>query len=126
MFISLRIKIMIKKLSVKRKTKPATKPKIKKSVKKSLDKKTAKIKQSKPIGIVSHFYSGLDVAIVRFKRNVKKGEKVRFKGHTTDFEQALKSMQFDHKDIAIAKKGKDVGVKVNDKVREADEVYEVK
>lgn len=117
---------MVKKLSVKRKNKPVAKPKVKNTAKKSPAKKTTKIKQSKPIGIVSHFYSGLDVAIVKFKKDVKKGDKVRFKGHTTDFEQVIKSMQYDHKDIVIAKKGKDVGIKISDKVREGDEVFEIK
>ena len=115
---------MVKKVSVKKKAQPVIKPKIKKIVKKSPAKKAAKIKQLKPIGVITHFYSGLDVAIVKFKKNVKKGAKLRFKGHTTDFEQIIKSMQYDHKDIAIAKKGQDVGIKVSDKVREGDEAFE--
>ena len=32
-------------------------------------------------------------------------------------------MQYDHKDIAEAKKGQEVGIKVVGKVREGDEVY---
>ncbi|MBI2591757.1 MAG: translation elongation factor-like protein [Candidatus Brennerbacteria bacterium] len=120
---------MVKKLSVKKKSKPAVKSKNSAkggSVKKSPAEKPAKIKQPKPIGKISHFYSGLDVAIIKFNKDVKKGVNLRFKGHTTDFEQAIKSMQYDHKDIAVAKKGKEVGIKVRDKVREGDEVYEIK
>lgn len=95
--------------------------------KKSAPKKAVKAvktpAEDKPIGAVSHFYGGIGVAIVKFNRPVKKGETVRFKGATTDFEQAVESMQFDHKDVAAAEKGQEVGVKVNDKVREGDEVY---
>ena len=114
---------MVKKLSMKPRKKPAVKPKVKKPAKKATAKKPVKIKQPKPIGAVTHFFSGLDVAIVKFKKNVKKGDKIKFKGHTTDFEQEIKSMQYDHKDIAIAKKGQDVGIKVGKKIRDGDKVY---
>jgi len=87
-----------------------------------LSKKT---KEPKPIGEVTHYYSGLGVAIVKFNKAVKKGIKVNFKGATTDFEQALDSIQYNHKDIEKVKKGQEVGVKVKDKVREGDKVYEV-
>ncbi|MEK9194442.1 MAG: translation elongation factor-like protein [Patescibacteria group bacterium] len=79
--------------------------------------------EAKPIGEVTHYYGGLGVAIVKFKKAIKVGEKLRFKGATTDFEEALKSMQYDHKDIEEAKKGQEVGIKVKEKVREGDEVY---
>ena len=65
-----------------------------------------KIKKSKPIGKVTHYYGGIEVAIVKFNKPVKKGVKVSFKGASTDFEQVLKSMQYDHKDIISAPKGK--------------------
>lgn len=115
---------MVKKIVIKKSVKKSSAKKS--AVKKTAAKKPVKIKEPKPIGIVSHFYSGLDVAIVKFKKNFKKGDAVRFKGHTTDFEQTIKSMQYDHKDIAVAKKGKEIGVKVSDKVREGDDVYEAK
>lgn len=85
-----------------------------------------KAKKEKPIGAVTHYYGGIEVAIVKFNKAVKKGTMVRFSGATTNFEQALDSMQYDHKAIDSAPKGKEVGVKVNDKVREGDEVYEIK
>ncbi len=76
-----------------------------------------------PIGEVTHFYGGIEVAIVKFKKPVKVGDKVRFKGATTDFIEAIKSMQYDHKEIGEAKKNQEVGIKVGDKVREGDHVY---
>jgi len=82
-------------------------------------------KEPKPIGEVTHYYSGLGVAIVKFNKAVKKGIKVSFKGATTDFEQILDSIQYNHKDIEAVKKGQEVGVKVKDKVREGDKVYEI-
>ena len=85
-----------------------------------------KAKKAKPIGKVTHYYGGIEVAIVKFNKATKKGTQVRFSGATTNFEQSLDSMQYEHKDIASAPKGKEVGVKVEDKVRDGDEVYEVK
>lgn len=84
-----------------------------------------KVKEEKPIGAVTHYYSGIGVAIVKFNKTVKTGTAVRFQGATTNFEQMLDSMQFDHKDIASAAKGKEIGVKVKDKVREGDKVFPV-
>ena len=101
--------------------------KIKKAVKK-ISKKTVKpakkLKMAKPIGVVTHFYGGIDVAIVKFKKPMKPGAVIKIKGATTDFEQKIKSMQYDHKDIAVAKKGQEVGMKVDEKVRDGDEIFE--
>ncbi len=82
--------------------------------------------EPKPIGEVTHFYGHLGVAIVKFKKNVDVGARVKFKGATTDFEEAIKSMQYDHKAIESAKKGQEVGIKVLGKVREGDLVFEAK
>lgn len=80
--------------------------------------------EEKPIGKVTHYYGGIGVAIVKFNREVKIGDSIRFKGAHTDFSQKIESMQYDHKDIEKAKKGQEVGIKVDEKVREGDEVFE--
>ena len=85
-----------------------------------------KEKEEKPIGVVTHHYGNLGVAIVKFNKAVKKGIKVCFCGATTDFDQVIDSMQYEHKDIDGAKKGQEVGIKVKGKVREGDEIYEIK
>lgn len=79
--------------------------------------------EEKPIGKITHYYGGIGVAIVKFNREVKVGETIHFKGPHTDFSQKIDSMQYDHKDIKSAKKGQEVGIKVEQKVRESDEVY---
>ncbi len=78
---------------------------------------------SKQIGEVTHFYGGISVAIVKFKEPMRVGDEVRFFGATTDFSEKIKSMQYNHQDISEAKKGQEVGIKVDGKVREGDEVY---
>ena len=83
------------------------------------------MKKPKPIGVVTHFYTDISVAIIKFKKNVRTGVELYFKGATTDFKETPKSMQYDHKPIAVAPKGKQVGVKVKKRVREGDEAYEI-
>ena len=93
------------------------------AAKKSAKPKIAKIKAPKPIGVVTHYYGNIEVAIIKFNKAVKKGIKVRFSGATTNFEQVIDSMQYDHKNMAVAPKGKEIGVKVDDKVRDGDQVF---
>lgn len=82
-----------------------------------------KTKKEQPIGVVTHYYGGIGVAIVKFKKAVEAGTEVKFRGATTDFVQKIESMQYEHKDIASAKKGQEVGIKVDEKVREGDVMY---
>lgn len=92
-------------------------------------KKTAsapkKEKAEKLIGEVTHFFGGIEVAIVKCKAPIAVGDTLHFKGATTDFTLTVKSMQYDHKTIEKAKKGQEVGIKIDEKVRENDEVYSV-
>jgi putative protease len=80
--------------------------------------------EQKPIGEVTHYYGNIGVAIVKFNRKIEAGEEVHFKGSHTDFSQKIDSMQYDHKDIEKAKKGQEIGIKVSEKVREGDKVFE--
>ena len=96
--------------------------------KKILKKKAGKpldVARGKPIGVVTHFYTAIKVAIVKFKEPVRVGVRIKFKGATTDFEETIKSMQYDHKPVMVAPKGKQMGIKVGKRVRENDEVYAV-
>jgi hypothetical protein len=103
----------------------------KKAVKKTTSKKrpaakktvSRKASAAKPVGKVIHFYGGIKVAVIKFFKPVKLGTQVQLKGATTDFSQKLDSMQYDHKPVKMAPKGKEVGVKVKSRVREGDQVY---
>ena len=112
-----------KKKSVVR-TKTKRKPARPKKTKKIL-KKTArpKAKNKKPIGVVTHFYNEIGVAIVRFKENVPLGTVLYFRGATTDFKHPVGSMQYNHAPVTIAPKGKQIGIKVPERVREGDKVH---
>jgi translation elongation factor EF-1alpha len=80
----------------------------------------------KPVGKITHYYSKIGVGIVELKDKVRKGDKIKICGHTSDIEQDLDSIQIEHKEVEEAKKGDVVGIKVPDKVREGDMVYKVK
>jgi len=80
-------------------------------------------KAEKPIGVVTHYFNHLSVGIVKLKSPMKKGDKIKIKGHTTDIEQTADEIQYDHKNIEAGKKGQEVGIKVKDHVREGDEVF---
>lgn len=82
-------------------------------------------KEAKPIGEVTHYFGGISVAIIKFKKTVEVGEIIKLKGANTDFEQKIDSMQYEHQDIKSAKKGQEVGIKVTEKVREGDMVYPI-
>ena len=97
---------------------------IKKTKKSSKQKtKSKKIVGPKPIGVVTHYFGNLKVAIIKFNKPFKKGKALRFLGATSNFKQKVGSMQYNHKDVLIAPKGKQVGIKVNKKARPGDKIY---
>lgn len=77
------------------------------------------------IGVISHYYTHLAVAAVVMEGELAVGDTIHIKGHTTDLTQKVESIQLEHKNIERAMKGEDVGIKVNDHVREHDVVYKV-
>jgi translation elongation factor EF-Tu-like GTPase len=77
----------------------------------------------KEIGEVSTFFSHVSVAAIKLKDKLKVGDRIKIKGHTTDIEQLVDSMQIDRKEVKEAKKGDEIGIKVNDRVRPNDKVF---
>jgi hypothetical protein len=111
---------MKKKTTAPRKPAPQ-----KRSAKKTVPAKPAQEVLGKPVGRVTHFYNHLGVAIVEFSQPVSVGATLRYRGATTDFVEQALSMQYDHKPVTTAPKGKQVGIKVKEAVREGDLVYPV-
>ncbi|MCX6760082.1 MAG: hypothetical protein NTW46_01950 [Candidatus Nealsonbacteria bacterium] len=82
--------------------------------------------QGKLIGKVTHYFSNIGVAVVSLESSLAVGDEIRIVGgEETDFNQPVGSMEVDHKKVDKAKKGDDVGMKVNEKVREGYKVYKV-
>ena len=86
-------------------------------------RRTAQLKRAQNAGTVTHYYGAIGVGIVKFRKPVKVGALVEFRGATTNFTQTLDSMQYDHKPVASAPRGKEVGIKVKARVREGDELF---
>ena len=77
----------------------------------------------KKIGTITHFFDRISVGIIKLDGKLKVGDKIRIQGGTTDFEQEVSEIQLEHESIPEAKKGKEIGVKVKEKVREGDSVF---
>lgn len=75
------------------------------------------------VGKIVHYYDKIGVGVVRLDGALRVGETIHIKGNKADFEQAVASMQLDHKDVDSAKIGEEVAVKLNAKAREGDTVY---
>ncbi len=82
-----------------------------------------KVVKEKKVGIVEHYFGKIGVAAIKIKGEMKVGDIIHIKGHTTDFDQTVDSMQIEHESVQKVKKGDDVGIKVKDHVREGDVVF---
>ena len=80
-------------------------------------------KLGKEVGRIFDYFSKVGVAAIKATGSFKIGDKIRIKGHTTDFEQKVDSMQSDNAPVEKAKKGDDIGIKVKDRVRKNDMIY---
>jgi len=77
------------------------------------------------IGKVSDFFARPVVVGIELTASLKLGDKIHLKGHTTDMELTVDSMQINNVNVNEAKAGDSVGIKVSDRVRRGDIVYKV-
>lgn len=122
------VKRPIKKKLIKKPTKKIIRKK--KILKKTPLKKPAKkISLSKDkgniVGVITHYFPHVNAGVIKVKANISVGDTIKIKGHTTDFTQKVSSIQIDRIPVSQAKKGDDVGVEVNSRVRRHDIVYKV-
>jgi hypothetical protein len=123
-----------KKKLVKRKvTKKVTRKVVRKVTRKSSAKKrpvkkktiVKKPKKENVVGIVTHYFSKVQAGVVKLKAPLAVGDMIKIKGHTTDFKQQVASMQIDRVPINQAKKGQEIGILVDSRVRQHDTVYKI-
>jgi putative protease len=76
------------------------------------------------VGVVVKFFAKPSVAAIEVTGgSIKTGDLLKYKGHTTDFEETVASIEVDNQSVEEAKAGDLVGIKVKERVRENDKVY---
>jgi len=79
------------------------------------------------IGVVTHYFSHLSVAVLRLDPGaaLRVGDRIHIRGNTTDFGQRVDSLQVEHQSVPEVGPADDFGIKVADHAREHDIVYKV-
>jgi putative protease len=81
--------------------------------------------EKKPIGKIAHYFTKISVAVIDLSDELKVGDRISIEGATSNFEQAVNSMQIEHDDVRSATAGQSVGMKVDQRVRQGDLVFKV-
>jgi len=79
----------------------------------------------KQVGRITHYYSKINVAAVELEDELKVGDTIHVKGHTSDWIQEVGSMQIEHDAVEKAGPGDVVGLRVDGHAREHDIVYKI-
>ena len=81
--------------------------------------------EEEEVGRVMDYFAKISVAGIDLTAKLRVGDTIRIKGHTTDLEQLVDSMQIDRDGVEEAGPGDKIGIKVNDRCRGGDHVYKV-
>ena len=77
------------------------------------------------IGEVSDFFAHPVVAGIELTAALRVGDKIHIKGHTTDLEMTVDSMEINNEQVEEAQPGDSIGVKISERVRSGDLVYKI-
>ncbi|HJP40093.1 MAG TPA: translation elongation factor-like protein [Dehalococcoidia bacterium] len=77
------------------------------------------------IGVVSTYFAKIGVVGIDLEATLSVGDTIQVKGHTTDFEQKIESLQIERNGVEEAGAGASVGTKVAERCRSGDVVYRV-
>lgn len=77
----------------------------------------------KEIVEVFTYFSKVGVAGIKLTDTLRVGDKIRIKGHSTDFEMDVDSMQIEREPVEEANEGDSIGIKVSEPVNHHDKVY---
>ena len=78
------------------------------------------------IGYLSKYFGQISVAAIEITAGkICVGDTIHIKGHTTDTNEKIKSLQIEHNVVENAKKGDSIGIKVTEKVRRKDKVFKI-
>lgn len=87
--------------------------------------KKSEFREMKTCGVCEGYYEKIEVAIVRVTSPLRVGDSIIFEKPDGLFEQEIKSMQIDRKDINLATTGSEIGLKVLQKPTVGSPVYKV-
>lgn len=77
------------------------------------------------VGKITHYFDKIGVAVVELTDRLVVGDLIKISGHSNEFTMTVGSMQIEHEQIKEAKKGDTIGMKVDQEVKEGDEIYKV-
>lgn len=79
------------------------------------------------VGTVITYYTKISVAAIQLTDgDLRVGDQIRIQGHTTDFTQAVESLQVEHQSVERAERGSEVALKVGERVRPHDQIFRVR
>ncbi len=82
--------------------------------------------EEEQVGRVTNFYVKISVAAIEVTAGIIRiGDTLHFKGHATDFQDTVASMEIERQPVDEARPGDEVGIKLKERVRENDKVYKV-
>ena len=76
------------------------------------------------IGKITHYFSKIGVGVIELTDGgLNVGDKIKIKSGANEFEQIVSSMQVEHQNVESATNGQAVGLKVDQEVKEGDQVF---
>lgn len=77
----------------------------------------------KQIGIVTHWYNDISVAVVKLSGKLGKGDRIVVRKGDEEFDDTVASLQINHADVSSAKKGDDAAIKLSQRAKEGATVF---
>jgi U32 family peptidase len=78
------------------------------------------------IGEVTHYFDKIGVAVIKITDGeLSIGDTIKVMHNDDGFEQVVTSMQVDHQEVTTVQPGDEMGLKVDEPVKENDKVYKV-
>ncbi len=87
--------------------------------------KASDLREMKTCGICEGYFDNIEVAIVKVTSPIRINDKIIFEKQDGLFEQEVKSMQINRKDVTLATTGSEIGLKVYQQPTVGAPVYKI-
>ena len=84
-----------------------------------------KVREFKKCGICEGYFEKIDVAIIKLTSPLRTSDTILIANDYGLFEQEVKSMQIDRKEVKIARTGSDIGIKIRKTPKVGTAVYKL-